>query len=290
MATKECVVCKTCKVQFDEPYTNCAPCRKKLALKAKQYRLIHGPEINARRLIQRRSKSKPMSEYPPKTCLHCDKTFQPSKSNWRVAKYCSRICYSRAGTKADSLRRLKQRPTIQCNECGITCKPKKADGTTCGKRECVDESRRKTKLANDAKARQKDGHRYEQYRKTQNRVQKVWKKNKYRTDPKYNITKRIRGSLRNGLKGIRKNTPTFTLLGYTPIELVNHLESQFTNGMSWDNMDEWHIDHIRPVASFNYDSTEHPDFKKCWALNNLQPLWAKGNLSKRDKWDGVVNA
>jgi len=32
------------------------------------------------------------------------------------------------------------------------------------------------------------------------------------------------------------------------------------------------------------------DFKKCWALNNLQPLWAKDNLNKRDKWDGITNA
>ena len=284
--------CKKCKEEHDEPYVNCAPCRKVLAAKAKEYRRKHVDKINARRLIARKSKSRPMTEYPPKTCLHCGKTFQPSKRNWRVAKYCSNICCSRATTKADSLRRLNLRPTIQCNECGITCKPKKVDGTTCGKPKCSSESRRKTKLANDLKARAKGGHRYEQYRKTQNRVQKVWKKNKYHTDPKYNITLRIRGSLRKSLKGIRKNTPTFTLLGYTPTELFNHLESQFTeeNGYSWDNMNEWHIDHIRPVASFNYTTTECEDFKKCWALSNLQPLWAKDNLSKGDKWDGVINA
>ena len=79
-------------------------------------------------------------------------------------------------------------------------------------------------------------------------------------------------------------------MGYTKYELKEHLESQFTGGMSWDNMNEWHIDHIRPVSSFDFDSTEHPDFKKCWALNNLQPLWAEDNLRKNDKWDGVVNA
>ena len=231
-----------------------------------------------------------MSEYPPKTCLHCGKTFQPSKSNWRVAKYCSKICCSRAHTKADSLRRLKRRPTIQCNECGITCKPKKADGTTCGKPKCSSESRRKTKLANDLKARAKGGHRYGRYREYQNKYSAKWSREKYDTDPKYNLSQRIRGSLRKSLKGIRKNAPTFTLLGYTPTELVNHLESQFTDGMSWNNMSEWHIDHIRPVASFNYTTTECEDFKKCWALSNLQPLWAMENIIKSDKWDGVINA
>jgi len=104
----------------------------------------------------------------------------------------------------------------------------------------------------------------------------------------------MRGRLRQALKhrGIKKTNQTFSLVGYNKYELKEHLESQFTeeNGYSWGNMDEWHIDHIRPVASFNYDSTEHPDFKKCWALNNLQPLWAADNMSKSDKWDGVVNA
>ena len=87
-----------------------------------------------------------------------------------------------------------------------------------------------------------------------------------------------------------KSHKTFDLLGYTPKQLMAHLESQFTDGMSWDNMGEWHLDHIRPVASFNFDSTYHPELKKCWALNNLQPLWAKDNMSKGNKWDGVINA
>ena len=110
--------------------------------------------------------------------------------------------------------------------------------------------------------------------------------------PKGKIMGRVRSNMYKHLKlrGLTKGGKTFTLLGYTGQELYRHLESQFTDGMSWDNIGEWHIDHIRPVVSFNFDSTEHPDFKKCWALNNLQPLWAADNMSKGDKWDGVVNA
>jgi len=183
------------------------------------------------------------------------------------------------------LRRLKQRPTIQCNECGITCKPKKADGTTCGKRKCVDESRRKTKLKNGIKANAKGGHRYKKVRAYMNQYQSQRRE----TDPKFNLNARISAGVRYSLRN-KNGLKTFDLLDYTFDELYEHLESKFTDGMSWDNMSEWHIDHIRPVASFNFDSAEHPDFKKCWALNNLQPLWAVDNKMKGDKWDGVVNA
>tara|TARA_R110002110_G_scaffold331627_1_gene542749 strand:+ start:119 stop:607 length:489 start_codon:yes stop_codon:yes gene_type:complete len=105
-----------------------------------------------------------------------------------------------------------------------------------------------------------------------------------------NISVQMRKSLRYFKQ--RKNNKTFTLLGYSKYELYKHIESHFTDesGYSWDNMSEWHIDHIRPVASFNFTTTECEDFKKCWALNNLQPLWASDNMSKGDKWDGVVNA
>ena len=117
------------------------------------------------------------------------------------------------------------------------------------------------------------------------------------------IGKGLRDSLNSRNGRLAKNNTTFGLLPYTKEELILHLESLFDkpkwNGyqwvddivdLSWDNIGEWHIDHIRPVASFNYDSTEHPDFKKCWALNNLQPLWAVDNMSKGNTWNGVVNA
>ena len=73
-------------------------------------------------------------------------------------------------------------------------------------------------------------------------------------------------------KGLKKTSQTFDYLDYTPDELVLHLEAQFVEGMSWENMEKWHIDHIRPIASFNFDSVEHPEFRECWGLDNLQPL------------------
>jgi len=75
------------------------------------------------------------------------------------------------------------------------------------------------------------------------------------------------------------------LVGYTVGELHAHLESKFTDGMSWDNYgkDGWAIDHIVPKARFHYEHPEDQEFRVCWALANLQPLWAKDNCQKNDR-------
>jgi hypothetical protein len=64
-----------------------------------------------------------------------------------------------------------------------------------------------------------------------------------------------------------------------------HLEKQFLPGMSWENMGEWHIDHKIPIAAFNFEKPEDIDFKRCWALKNLQPLWKSENCIKGAKID-----
>ncbi|KKL13648.1 hypothetical protein LCGC14_2523640, partial [marine sediment metagenome] len=44
-----------------------------------------------------------------------------------------------------------------------------------------------------------------------------------------------------------------------------------------------HIDHIIPIASFNYKTYNDEEFKQCCSLKNLQPLWAKDNRRKYSK-------
>jgi hypothetical protein len=53
--------------------------------------------------------------------------------------------------------------------------------------------------------------------------------------------------------------------------------------MTWMNYGEWHIDHILPIDSFNFQSYEDYQFKECWSLENLQPLWAIDNIRKGNK-------
>jgi len=62
-----------------------------------------------------------------------------------------------------------------------------------------------------------------------------------------------------------------------------HLERQFVDGMTWENQGEWHIDHVRPCASFNLDNED--ERHKCFHYTNLQPLWGPDNLSKNAFYD-----
>jgi hypothetical protein len=77
------------------------------------------------------------------------------------------------------------------------------------------------------------------------------------------------------------------LVGYSVEELKKHIEKQFKPGMSWEKRSDWHIDHIVPISAFNFEKPEDKEFKKCWALKNLQPLWKIENLKKNNKLENV---
>lgn len=81
--------------------------------------------------------------------------------------------------------------------------------------------------------------------------------------------------------------PWTSLVGYTSEELMDHLQSKFTEGMNWKNYGKWHIDHIKPVVLFRFKVPEDDEFKKCWSLKNLQPLWAEENFKKNANHEGT---
>ena len=110
-----------------------------------------------------------------------------------------------------------------------------------------------------------------------------------RKDPKFCIECSMRAQMAYHIKknNVSKKAKTFHAIGYTIDELMQHLESQFSPIMTWDNYGEvWHIDHKRPVSWFNYNGTNDDEFKECWALSNLQPLLATDNIRKGNRWEG----
>ena len=115
----------------------------------------------------------------------------------------------------------------------------------------------------------------------------------YNNNPYYKISHAIRHQM--NLKIRNKKFHTFEILNYNNIELKHHLESLFIDGMNWNNYGGkygWQIDHIKPVASFNIinedGSPNFDEIRKCWALENLQPLWAKDNNKKGSKFNNIL--
>ena len=105
-------------------------------------------------------------------------------------------------------------------------------------------------------------------------------------DPANKLHANLRSGVYASLKGNKKNGWE-RLVGYTLEDLRVHLERQFARGMNWGNhgrgKGKWHIDHIVPRAAFTFAAAADPEFRACWALTNLRPLWSTENLSKSAK-------
>jgi len=106
---------------------------------------------------------------------------------------------------------------------------------------------------------------------------------KRKINTQFRLAENLRRRINHAIRGKIKSDRSFNLIGCSVEELKKYLENKFTNGMSWKNygLYGWHIDHIIPCSSFDLNNPEEQ--KKCFHYSNLQPLWAKDNLSKGDK-------
>lgn len=106
---------------------------------------------------------------------------------------------------------------------------------------------------------------------------------RYRRNPKYNLSRRVHSAMWRALHGAHE-TWWEQLVGYSLADLRDHLEGQFVGGMCWGNHGEWHIDHAQPLCAFDQLADQaSADFRECWALKNLRPLWAIDNRRKAYK-------
>ena len=120
---------------------------------------------------------------------------------------------------------------------------------------------------------------------TKNRASRRAATNRYHKrrkheDPTFKLSRNISRGICLSLKGQKKGHQWQSLVGWSLAELVAHLERQFAPGMSWANYGDWHIDHRQPIVSFSFSTPADPDFKACWCLTNLQPMWSVENLAK----------
>ena len=103
---------------------------------------------------------------------------------------------------------------------------------------------------------------------------------RYREDPIFNIICKLRRRIKKTLKAknIDKNYTWNSAYGCSPNKLKKHIESKFTESMTWEKVlsGDIHIDHITPIS---LATTE----QEVYLLNhysNLQPLWAEDNIKK----------
>lgn len=251
-------------------------------------------------------------------CKSCKKSFSPSVHN---QLYCGEICYQKS-VYDSRIKRLKERGGIKkkCKWCSKSFIITGGNNHYCSS-SCQTQSLRKTQndfyhenkvlkggfieergciecgliytANNPRQVWCSDECKYKtQYRRRKERGEleydgeyfRKYHKERRDTDPQFNLMGRIRHRTREAIKrgGFTKRSKTFEMLGCDWETLKEHIEKQFVDGMSWDNMSEWDLDHIYPLSWC--DTIDELEIYAHYT--NLQPLWRKDNQNKGDKFIG----
>ena len=213
---------------------------------------------------------------------------------------------------AEKLRRAKRPPNAQevfdgrklCSVCRVlkslgafTRVPDKRSGFTSAcnlcrnrrQRTALTHTKRKERNARETERRASDpAYRelvYQRTRRWKRENRPALMRERLKSDPTFRLNRNMSNQIRSGLKGNKAGRPWGGTVPYDLATLRAHLEAQFQPGMTWDNYGKggWHVDHIIPKSVFNYTKPGDIDYIRCWALDNLQPLWEADNCSKGAK-------
>jgi len=161
------------------------------------------------------------------------------------------------------------------------------DGKRCHDKEKIAERNKKWYEENKEAAQNQQ----KKYREENKEKVRKYQRDRRKTDPLYKLKGNLRSRFYDAIMAKNayenKKHGTFTYICCTIAFVLQYIESQFTDGMSWDNYgrgdDKWHVDHRRPCESFDFNIKE--EIFMCWHWTNLQPMWQPENLSKGDKFD-----
>ncbi len=169
---------------------------------------------------------------------------------------------------------------------------------------------KKYKENNKERLKLKNKEYYERNKEEIKKKRNIYNKQRRKNDPNFKLRISISRTINKILKINYSSKKGYSILEYLPFtikELKLHIENQFSlphnldyNGKVWMNWERWgkqrkdfdpnnsetwmfHIDHIIPQSQFPFNSMTHANFKKCWALNNLQPMRSDLNLKKSNK-------
>ena len=144
------------------------------------------------------------------------------------------------------------------------------------------DSEHRERVNNSSKERfQKLYYSDEEYRKKTIDKSVTYHRDRYKTDELYKFKTDIRKTVYSSFKrkGYKKNTKTYQILGEEWDVVKSYIESQFSEGMTWDNYGEWVFDHKIPMSIC--ETVEETIILNHYT--NFQPLWTKDNLQKSDK-------
>lgn len=189
-------------------------------------------------------------------CVTCG-----SIAKWPKVKFCSEKC-----SKKDERQRYKlikrpkpvkpPLPPIECKVCKTLFVPKSGNHQMCS---------RKCHLKNERNKR---------------RIKERGKKKPPHVRIKDRLSSRLRELLRR--KGQQKKNAINNYTGCTPMEMMRHVESQFTKGMTWETYGVfgWHLDHIIPCERFDLTNEDH--CRVCFNWRNIRPLWGEHNWTRQE--------
>jgi len=221
-------------------------------------------------------------------CQKCSTVFM----GVRLAKYCSRECY----LKRNLFTTLEGVILKKCTECKER-KPankkyyhhhnRNADGYSSICKTCNKEKHKQWRNTERGRIlikeeRKRNIETLKKYRERTKSARREAENIRQKTDPSFALKNRVRILMYITLRKVKNGRKWQGLVGYSIEKLKRHLERNFKEGMTWEKFmaGEIHIDHVIPVSAFNFTKPEDIDFKKCWAMNNLMPMWARDNLSK----------
>jgi prenyltransferase beta subunit len=146
-------------------------------------------------------------------------------------------------------------------------------------KDLISQQKRKFYLKNKKKILKNNRIYYQKNKKSIMKKAKKYMRLRRKISLKVRILDSLRSRLYTAIKKYKKSAATTKIVGCSIEFLKAYLQAKFKQGMSWKNYGKWHIDHIRPCASF--DLSKSSEQRKCFHYTNLQPLWAKDNLRKR---------
>jgi hypothetical protein len=263
-----------------------------------------------------KKKKKVYRKPQPKTCFCCGLGFMRendiSEKSWHKIKYCSDECREKVyGQKFSFETRkrkcntakdwyLKNKEAVKEKRKLRYFKNKDQEAQTTKKyyrknKEKIleyskiwkEKNEEKTKIQNHIWAKNNPNKRkaaLKRYReKHKEKIKKMRKI--YASTPKAKLINSLRCATKRiaYYSGAKKKFPTVKIFVCSFKEAKEYLESKFKDGMNWANYGKWHIDHIRPLTSFNL--SEDNQQLEAGHYTNLQPLWASENIRKGAKYE-----